>query len=178
MTLQNGSNYSVNNSTRVVKSLANNNDTQYAYDDSAVSTSGSEVVYKKNGSTIYTSTSTTSSDLYAKSKSYYINTSAKMTSGSSSYTWEIVGDESNWVASTSGANRCGLDTSTTGTQTDTYQFKFQNNAGIKLYIYENGDLKYTEDYASPALGDTFTIQWTPPSGGGTRLPPPPLIARF
>jgi len=167
--LVNGSNYTVDNTATPATAECNTggSDGSYAY-DSIATNAGSSVVkyyYTANGGSeelIHTSSLATSADLYAKAHAYWTGTKAGMEKITNGYKWTVLGDPDDWVQA-SGAGVIGLEDTTTGSgrNTNQYSFKFQDNAGDKLYVIEEGvEVMDPIDSLFPlSLGDIFVIKW-------------------
>jgi hypothetical protein len=161
--LVNGSNYTVNNSVTPATALSASagSDDTYAYDSIPVNQASATVKYYYNGSLLHTSDNTTSSNLYAKAHSYWLNTKAGMEKTVDGYKWTVLGDPNNWVYNASGASVIGLEDTTSGSgrATNQYSFKFQDNVGDKLYLVEDGSTVLSYGAITVALNDTFEIKW-------------------
>ena len=161
--LVNGLNYTVDNTATPATAISNSagNDGTYAYDSIAVNQASATVKYYYNEALLFTSSSTTSDDLFAKAHSYWNNTKAGMEKIVDGYKWTVLGDANNWVYNSSGASVIGLEDTIVGSgrTSDQYCFKFQDNAGDKLYLFEDGSEVLDYGAISVSVNDIFEIKW-------------------
>jgi len=181
MVLSNGAAWTVSPSNKGTRSNTNTT-SNFMYGDDSTPT-GTTIKYYLNDVLKYTST-VVSATVYPQIQSYIKDSVVSINAdwvSSKSITFTV--DDYNTQPSLGQTIGLGFDASQSKQDWDQLDFSFTAFSGsvdptdVTVRVQESGSIKWT-DTMTPVNGDTFKIVLSGLSEGGTRLPPPPLIARF